>query len=420
MIEGLNWSAHRRWVVVAAAALGWMSAFGLSTTVAVVMKPFEIEFGWQRADIALAYTLLSVGTAVGGLVCGGFADRVNTRAIAVFGAAVMAMGLMFLSRQDDLVVIQNIYLAIGVFGFACLYAPLVATVGLWFERGRGVAVGIVTAGGALGQGIAPMILQPLIASLGWRDAFLTVGIGYAVLLVPVMTLVTKPNGNPAVAAESTIGRQTARWPLSPVVSVGWLGVASIFCCVTMAVPLVHLVTLATDRGFSPALAGSLLTTVMFSGVAGRLAFGVIADLIGPLKSHALASAAQTATVFWFVTLDSRPSLYLLAVVFGFGYSGVMTTLLLCVREAVPARSTGTATAVIGLLAWAGMGIGAYQGGYCYDLTGDYTMSFANAAIGGVVNLMIVVGLAMNIHAPRLSARLRWSKAGPAAAVEHRS
>jgi MFS family permease len=187
----------------------------------------------------------------------------------------------------------------------------------------------------------------------------------------------------------------------------------------MAVPLVHLVALAADRGFSLSLAGSLLTTVMFAGVAGRLAFGTIADLIGPLKSHALASALQTATVFWFVTLDSLPSLYLLAVVFGLGYSGVMTTLLLCVREAAPARSAGTATAVVSLLAWAGMGVGAYQGGYCYDATGDYAMSFANAAIGGIVNLTVVAALALHMRALRASTRLRWSKVQPAV-VEHRS
>jgi MFS family permease len=418
MIEKPSWSAHRRWVVVAAATLGMMSAFAVSTTVAIVMKPFEAEFGWQRADIALAYTLLTVGTAAGGLVCGAFTDRINTRAIAVFGAAVMAAGLMLLSRQDDLAAIQRIYLAIGVFGFACLYTPLIATVGLWFERGRGVAIGIVTAGGTLGQGIAPLVMQPLISSFGWRDALFMIGVGYAALLVPAMLLVTKPHRDLAAATASTIGQQTARWRLPPIVSIGWLGVAAIFCCVTMAVPLVHVVTLAGDRGFSPALAGSVLTTIMFSGVVGRIAFGIIADRIGAFKSYALASASQTATVFWFVTLDSLPSLYLVAILFGLGFSGVMTTLLLCVREAVPARFAGIGTAVISLLAWAGMGIGAYQGGYCYDATGDYATSFANAAFGGIVNLTVVAGLAMHMHAPRLSARLWWSRAQPVV-VKHR-
>ena len=412
MLARLSWSAHRKWVVVAAATLGMMAAFGVSATVALVMKPFEIEFGWQRADIALAYTLLSAGTAVGGLVCGGFADRVNTRAMVVFGAAVMAAGLMLLSRQDDLAAIQHIYLAMGVFGFACLFTPLIATVGLWFERGRGLALGIVTAGGTLGQGLVPLIMQPLILSFGWREAFLMLGIGYAALLVPAMALVTKPRDAAGTAASSA-GQQKAAWPLPPIVSLSWLGAAVIFCCITMAVPMVHVVTLATDRGFSPAVAGNLLTTVMFAGVVGRIVFGVIADRIGALKSYALASVLQTATAYWFVTLDSLPSLYLLAIAFGVGFSGVMTMFLLCVREAVPARSTGISTAFIMLLAWAGMGVGAYQGGYCYDLTGDYTVSFANAAIGGVINLAIVAGLAVHLRAASVSPRWGWGKAQPA-------
>jgi MFS family permease len=122
---------------------------------------------------------------------------------------------------------------------------------------------------------------------------------------------------------------------------------------------------------------------------------------------------QTATAYWFVTLDSLPSLYLLAIAFGVGFSGVMTMFLLCVREAVPARSAGISTAFIMLLAWAGMGVGAYQGGYCYDLTGDYTVSFANAAIGGVINLAIVAGLAVHLRAASVSPRWGWGKAQPA-------
>jgi hypothetical protein len=80
---------------------------------------------------------------------------------------------------------------------------------------------------------------------------------------------------------------------------------------------------------------------------------------------------------------------------------------------VPARSTGISTAFIMLLAWAGMGVGAYQGGYCYDLTDDYTVSFANAAIGGVINLAIVAGLAVHLRAASVSPRWGWGKAQPA-------
>jgi MFS family permease len=395
----------QKWIVVAAATFGLAAGFGIATSVAVFLKPFESEFGWLRADISFAYALLTAGAALGGLVSGRTIDLIDTRPVVVFGALVIAAGLIALSRQNDLATIQYIYLAIGVFGFACLYTPLIATVGLWFDRGRGLAMGIVTAGGTLGQAMVPLILQPLIDSFGWRDAYLYFGLGYLVLLVPAMLLVTKP---PAAAGQASGGAPgKAAWSLPPLVSIAWLGIASIFCCVAMAVPLVHLIALFIDRGLSPAVAGSLLTTVMLAGTVGRIVQGMIADRLGGLPSCMLASIAQTATVYWFVELQSLPSLYLLAAVFGFGYSGVMTGLLLSVREAVPARATGISIATVTLLAWAGMGVGGYQGGYCFDLTGSYSASFANAAYAGLANFVILCGLALHL---RLHGRPRPSLA----------
>ena len=405
----LAFHAWGRWIVVAAATFGMMAGFGVATSVAVFLKPFEAEFGWLRADISFAYALLTAGAALGGLVSGRTMDAMNSRPIVVFGALVIAAGLIALSWQNDLATIQYIYLAIGVFGFACLYTPLIATVGLWFDRRRGLAMGIVTAGGTLGQALVPLILQPLIESFGWRDAYLMFGLGYLVLLVPAMLLVTKPRA-PTMLQQGNTAEKVS-WSLPPIVSLCWLGTASIFCCVAMAVPLVHLIALFLDRGLSPAMAGSLLTTVMLAGTVGRIIQGLIADRFGGLTSCMLASIAQTATVYWFVELQSLPSLYLLAAVFGFGYSGVMTGLLLSVREAVPARVTGISIATVTLLAWLGMGIGGYQGGYCFDLTGSYNASFANAAYAGVVNLLILAGLALHLRV-HAAARSRAVLAAP--------
>jgi MFS family permease len=405
--------ARQKWIVVAAATFGMMAAFGVSVSVAVFLKPLEAEFGWLRADISFAYALLSGGAALGGLVSGRTMDAIDTRPIVVFGALVMSAGLIALSWQNDLATIHYIYLAIGVFGFACLYTPLIATVGLWFDRGRGLAMGIVTAGGTLGQALVPLILQPLIASFGWRNAFLIFGLGYLVLLVPAMLFVTKPPA--ATVQHSGSASDKPAWSLPPIVSLCWLGTASIFCCVAMAVPLVHLIALFLDRGLSPAMATSLLTTVMLAGTVGRIVQGLIADRLGGLTACMLASVAQTATVYWFVELQSPPSLFLLAAAFGFGYSGVMTGLLLSVREAVPARATGISIATVTLLAWLGMGLGGYQAGYCFDLTGDYAASFANAAYAGLANLAILAGLALHLRL-HAAARSRTAMAAAGAAV----
>jgi len=389
-----GWSVPRRWVVAAAATFGMLASFGMATTVSVFIKPFEDEFGWLRADISFAYALFSAGAALGGLVVGWAFDRIDTRIIVVFGAIVMAAGLAALAFTSDLATVQHIYLATGVAGFACLYTPLIAVIGLWFDRGRGLAMGIVTAGGAIGQGMTPLLVQPMIASFGWRNTCLMLAIGSLVTLVPVMLLVTKPcaHGTPVQA-----GPASQPWPLPPAISIGWLGLAGLLCCVSMAVPLVHLVSLLTDRGEPIAVSGSLLFVVMLAASVGRIVIGMICDRIGALPGYALAVALQTATMYWFVPLQSHFALYLLAVAFGFGFGGVMTALVLCVRAAVPPRIAGTAMAVMGLLAWGGMGIGGYQGGYCFDLTGSYATSFLFAVLAGLGNLAVIGALALHLR-----------------------
>ena len=170
-------STPRRWVVIAAATLGLLVAFGMTTTVSILIKPFEAEFGWSRSDISYAYTLLSAGAALGGLVVGWTFDRIDSRIIVVFGTVVMAAGLLVLSFSSTLRLVHLVYLAIGVAGFACFYTPLIAIVGLWFDKGRGLAMGIVTAGGAIGQGVTPLLVQPMISAYGWRTTCVLLAAG---------------------------------------------------------------------------------------------------------------------------------------------------------------------------------------------------------------------------------------------------
>jgi MFS family permease len=382
---------RRGWMVVGAATVAMMAGFGMMTTVASLMNPLEVEFGWMRADMAFAYTLASLGAAIGGPVWGHLADRAGARPVAIGGALVIGGGLLLLSQQSDLPTIQAIYLVMGALGFASLYAPVLAAVGLWFDRRRGLAIGIVTAGGTLGQGLVPFVLQSLLDVMTWRQAVVVLGSVYLLVFAPAVALITKP---PMLRPGSAAPGRQGGWALPPVVSVTVLSLAAILCCMCMAVPLVHLLPLLVDAGRSPTTAASIMLTVMLSGSLGRISFGLIADRIGSLASYAVASALQTATVYWFVTLQDLPSLYGLAVIFGFGFSGVMTSLILCIRDAVPPRAAGLSTALVTMFAWFGMGSGGYLGGYCFDLSGTYSTSFAGAVAFGTAHLVVVLGLGL--------------------------
>lgn len=379
------------WVIVAVATIAQALAFGANITVSVFIQPFEQEFGWDRADIAMAYTVLTVGAALGGIFWGTLSDKIGAKKIAFLGAIVLGCALMLLSLQNQLWAVYVIYFVIGAFGFGCLFTPLLALTGLWFSKRKGLAIGIVTAGGAIGQGIIPFLARMLISAGDWRDAALYLGVAYLIVLPPLLFLLKPPPHIDTGAIHRSQSNDNL-WGLSHKITLPWLALAGIFCCICMAVPLVHLVPMGIDIGLSPETAAGLLLALMASGMVGRIFFGLLADRIGGLPSYFIASVGQTASVFWFSQATSATTLFPLAIVFGFGFAGVMTSLLICAREAAPLRITGFSTALVSTTAWFGMGIGSYQGGYVFDLTGSYTLPYANAAFAGIVNLIIVAAL----------------------------
>lgn len=379
------------WVIVAIATSCLVLAFGSNLTVSVLVAPFEAEFGWTRADISMAYTMLAGGAAMGGLVWGPLSDRIGARNISLLGAVTLSATLILISYQSSLWLIYAFYLVMGFAGFSALFTPLLALTGLWFDRRKGLALGIVTAGGAIGQGVIPFIQRAMTSAWGWREAMLYLGISYFIIMVPMLFALRPP---PVLAASGGTASASNRnmWGIPYQLSLLWLALAAIFCCICMAVPLVHLVPLAMDMGLAPEIATSLLFVLMVSGVFGRLFFGSLSDRIGGLKTYFIASLGQTVMVFWFVQTQSLPLLYICAALFGFGFAGVMTSLIICARESAPLRMTGLATAIVAAMGWVGMGLGGYQAGYFYDLSGSYTLSYGNAALAGIVNLVIVAAL----------------------------
>jgi MFS family permease len=376
------------WVIVGVATVCLALGFGSNSTVSVFMKPFEEEFGWFRADISMAFTLLTVGAAIGGIIWGGLSDFIGARKVGFFGAFAISFGLIALRWQNSLGALYLIYFLIGALGFAPLFAPMVALAGLWFDRRKGFAIGIVTAGGAIGQGVVPYVTRHLITEVGWRDAALYLGVGYLLILLPSLFLLM-PAPAAGHSAQGTRLADSNQWGVPHKISIAWLCVAGFFCCVCMAVPLVHLIPLGIDLGCSPQTAAGLLLSLMIAGVFGRLFFGWLADRTGGLLAYFLASFAQTSVVFWFTQTKDITLLFQLSALFGFGFAGVMTCLLICAREAAPLRISGSAIAMVSTMAWIGMGLGSYQAGYFYDLTGAYVLSYGNAALGGVVNLAVI-------------------------------
>jgi hypothetical protein len=102
-----------------------------------------------------------------------------------------------------------------------------------------------------------------------------------------------------------------------------------------------------------------------------------------------ATAWQTALMWGFLTLGSMQSFWVFAPLYGFGYGGVMTGVLISVRALTPETRRPSATGIVLSFGWLGHAIGGWQGGLSYDLTGAYAWAFTNATLFGLINLVIV-------------------------------
>jgi len=388
-------ASHQKWHIagIAAAILAVIMGQlvnGLSSFFTVL----ETAHGWSRGDIALINTAGLLGLALGGIVMGVLADRLGVRHVAMMGVLVSALCFALAAFAQSLWQLYAIFFLAGLMGGGAVFGPLIALVGRWFSTGAGLAIGLVAAGQAIGQGGVPFLNVILIDAFGWRGALLVFG-GLTAALLPFAMMLTAP---PKAGLASAAVEAPHALPLTPVLVI--MSAAVFFCCALMSVPLMHLLPLLEACGIPASDAGGVVFIMMLAAIAGRVAFGKLADMIGPVQAWLLASAWQTALVFLFTGIEALPLFLLFAPIYGFGYAGVMTGVLASLKALTPVSRRASATGIVLAFAWAGHGFGGYAGGALFDRTLDYTASFGFAAGAGLVNLLLVAGLLWALMGPR--------------------
>jgi MFS family permease len=389
--KGINYG----WIMVLVVFVLSGLAFGSMASISVFLKPVSLEFGWSRGQTSFAYTVASLSSAVFGVLWGQVADKYGTKWFGFVGAICMSLVLFALSSLDSIVQFYSLYFLFGAMGSALLFSPLYANVGFWFKENPGLALGLAASGGAIGQAFIPHLSGILIESTGWKMAYVNLAIIYILISLPIAFLIKESPWR--INARNQEEEEERSFPLSEKEVVSWISVAVIFCCICMSIPIMHLVPLLTDKGFSLEFATSVLMILMICGAFGRILGGMLGDYIGALPGYILMSLGQTIFVVWFPHLISPTSIYVLAALFGFTYSGVMSSILVCTRIMVSAKFGARAMSLTSLFGWIGMGLGGFLGGYFFDIYGDYSWAYTFAGITGIVNLFILTLFFMNIR-----------------------
>ncbi|AZO15414.1 MFS transporter [Mesorhizobium sp. M2A.F.Ca.ET.043.05.1.1] len=376
-----------RWVIVAAGALMTCVALGAMFSLAIFLEPMSLDTNWSRTGISSAMTLNFLVMGLGGFAWGAIYDRVGARPVVLAGAVLLGLSLVVASRANSLIVFQLSYGIIVGLAASAFFAPMIALTTAWFDTNRSLAVSLVSAG----MGVAPMTISPfarwLITAYDWRTAMFDIGVMAWVLLLPAVLLVRQPpaaaaasDGAPAPAADGP-GLSVGQALRSPQFIV--LGLTFFACCAAHSGPIFHMVSYAMSCGIAPMAAVSIYSVEGLAGLGGRVLYGVLGDRLGVKPVLVAGLAIQGLVIAAYLAVGRIEQFYLLAVIFGATYGGVMPLYAVLAREYFGLRIIGTVLGAATLLSSLGMSLGPLAGGMIYDATASYHWLFIGSALIGL-------------------------------------
>jgi MFS family permease len=379
------------WVRLALALLiGSIGSVGMWSVV-VVLPVVQPEFGATRGAVSLAFTLTMLGFGAGGIVTGKITDRFGIVAAMAFSIVLLGSAYVLAGLSSTLWQFILVHCLIGL-GASATFGPLMAEASHWFERYRGLAVTIVASGNYVGGTIWPPLVNWGIQGHGWRTTHIAIGIFVAVAMTLVLLLLRAQIGGATRRNHENAPPPRVDLRLSTNTLTALLGIASISCCVAMAMPQVHIVAYCGDLGYGVARGAEMLSLMMAFGVISRIGSGYLADKIGGIRTLLIGSVAQGFALLFYLFFDSLTSLYLISAMFGLFQGGIVPSYAIIVRETMPASDAATRVGIVIFASVFGMSFGGWVSGVIFDATGSYAAAFMNGLAWNAVNITIMVSL----------------------------
>ena len=301
------------WWIVILSIFGMMLSVGPVAvyTFGIFVKPLAKSFSSSRGTISLAISILNIAAAISIPLFGFIIDRRGARKVIAIGLTVLGICLYALSRVDPPVWhVLFLYGMIGLIGSGCSPVSFSKIIANWFNRKRGLALGMATTGIGLGGVILPSLCQYVIEDFGWRQAFLILAIA-VLLIVPIIAIfyTNKPDQKGLLPyGEKIEDRQIPKMIVEGMSvkeamqtrTFWFLYIIYLFIAACALGTLTHLSPLLTDRGFSPKYAAFATSIFGAANIIGRLINGYLIDkFFAPyVASVSLLGAAIGVGLLW--------------------------------------------------------------------------------------------------------------------------
>lgn len=376
-------------LAVACAALIVTVSMGIRQSFGLFMPEMGRDFGIGREWFGLA---IAVQNLLFGLVqpwVGAASDKYGARRVVLVGALIYAAGLVLAATAQgsaSMMMALGVLVGLGLSGTT--FVVLMGSVARWVQPDqRSRALGLVTAGGSLGQFAVVPMSQWWIDLFGWRGAMVGMLVLMALLVLAILGL--KRDAAPPEAASKAEGlaaalRSAARHPHY------WLLNGGFFVCgFHIAFVATHFPAYLIDQGIPASVGAGCLALIGLFNIAGSYLFGIWGDrrsrtwLLGCLYG----SRAVAIAVFLLVPLSPLSAL-LFAAVFGFLWLGTVPLTSGAVASMFGLRHMSALYGVVFLSHQVGSFLGAWWAGRLYDQTGSYQAVWLTSIALGVIAALL--------------------------------
>jgi MFS family permease len=375
------------WIAASITLLILSISYGAPLVVVVGLKPIAAALDADRSVVALAASLVWLGTGLGGILMGRMADWIGMRPIAIFGAIMTALGLAVSAIGQTWALIFGSAVLIGFFGNSAHFPPLVTYVSRWFDRRRGTALALISSGQYIAGVVWPTVFERGLAQFGWQATMLGFAVVVALTIVP-LALFLRPPPRPGLAEYAAGGAvyQRQALGLSANTVQALICAAAFLCCVPMAMPAGHLVALCSDLGIPAASGAAMLSVLLGCAFVSRMFWGWLTDRVGGLVAVFAGSACQAVAIAAFTVTQSETGLFAVSAAYGLGFSGIIPAYVVAIRELFPSTEASWRVPTLLFTGMSGMAFGGWFAGALYDHFGFYAPAFAAGALFNLGNL----------------------------------
>ncbi|MFE4426965.1 MFS transporter [Peribacillus butanolivorans] len=402
---------HYSWIILIITFFSIIVAGIVRSSSGVFIVPFENEFGWDRSVISLAFAISLFLYGLSGPFMAALIEVLGLKKMMVFAMSTLLAGVFltfFMEHEWQLILIWGIIIGLGSGLFLTVLSPYVAN--RWFEKRRGLAVGILTASTATGQLVLLPVLAIIIENYSWRWAIGLIMVLSLIMLAIILLFMKNnpkevgilPYGLEEESQEANLVQKKnpiimAFQSLIEAVRVKefWLLAGSFFICGLSTSGLIgtHFISYCISFGLPVVTAASLLS---FMGIF---------DLIGTTVSGWLSDRFDNRwLLFWYYGLrgaslvllpfalqeGSIILLIIFSVFYGLDWIATVPPTISISRQVFGIEKSGIVYGWIFASHQAGAAAAAYGGGLIFKIFSSYTWAFFLAGIFCVLGSLFVI------------------------------